>query len=63
MDVKIICKNLDFIDLTNPFGVSDNVIGYIDMKNPYVFTFGSTKLQYMSATTQVAAKENQWVEP
>ena len=30
------------------------------MHNPHLFTFGNTKLQYMSATTQVAAKENQW---
>ena len=28
------------------------------MHNPHLFTFGNTKLQYMSATTQIAAKEN-----
>ena len=47
------------MDLTNPFGVSGNVSGYINMHNPDLFAFGNTKLQYMSDTTQVAAKENQ----
>ena len=27
------------------------------MHNPHLFTFGNTKFQYMSATTQVAAKK------
>ena len=59
MEVKIICTNLVFMDLTNPFGVSGDVLGYINMHNPYLFAFGKTKLQYRSATTQVATKENQ----
>ena len=58
MEVKIICTNLVFMDLINPFGVSGDVIGYINMHNPHLFTFGNTKLQYMSATTKIAAKEN-----
>ena len=48
------------MDLINPFGITGDVTGYINMHNPHLFTFGNTKLQYMSATTQVAAKENQW---
>ena len=59
MEVNIICTNLVFIDLTNPFGFSGDFKRYINMNNPHLFTFGNTKLQYMSATTQVAAKENQ----
>ena len=59
MEVKIICTNLYFMDLNNPFGVSGDVTRYINMNNPHLFTFGNTKLQYMSATTQVAANENQ----
>ena len=59
MELKIICTNLVFMDLTNNFGVIGDVIGYINMHSPHLFTFGSTKLQYMSVTTQVAAKENQ----
>ena len=58
MEVKIICTNLVFMDLINPFGVIGDVIGYINMNNPHLFTFGNTKLQYMSATTKIAAKEN-----
>ena len=46
------------MDLINPFGISGDVTGYIIMHNPHLFTFGNTKLQYMSATTQIAAKEN-----
>ena len=59
MEVKTICRNLVFMDLIKPFVISGDVIGYINMHNPHLFTFGNTKLQYMSATTQVAAKENQ----
>ena len=59
MEVNIICTNLVFMDLINPIGVSGDVTGYINMHNPHIFTFGNTKLQYMSATSQVAAKENQ----
>ena len=46
------------MDLINHFGVRGDVIGYINMQNPHIFTFGNTKLQYMSATTKIAAKEN-----
>ena len=63
MEVNIICTNLVFMDLINPFGFSGDVRGYINMHNPHLFTFGNIKLQYMSATTQVPTKENQWVEP
>ena len=59
MEVKIIYTNLVFMDLINPFVFSSDVTGYINMHNPHIFTFGNTKLQYMNATTQVAAKENQ----
>ena len=58
MEVKIICTNLVFMDLINPFGVIGDVTRYINMHNPHLFTFGNTKLQYMSATTQIAVKEN-----
>ena len=54
MEVKIIFANLVFMD--NPFGVSGDVTGYINMHNPHLFPFGDTKLQYMSATTQITAK-------
>ena len=46
------------MDLVNPFGVSGDVMGYINMHNPHIFPFGNTKLLYMSATTKIAAKEN-----
>ena len=46
------------MDLIYPFGVSGDVIGYINIHNPRLFIFGNTKLQYMSATTKIAAKEN-----
>ena len=58
MDVKIICVNLVFMDLINPFGVSSDVTGYINMHNTHLFTFWNTKFQYMSGNTQIAAKEN-----
>ena len=51
-------QKFGFIDLINPFGISDDVTGYINMYNPHLFTFGNTKLQYISATTQIEAKEN-----
>ena len=47
------------MDFLNHFGVSGDFTRYINMHNPHIFTFGNTKLQYMSATTEVAAKENQ----
>ena len=59
MEVNIICANLVFMDLINPFGIRSDVIGYINIHNTHIFTFWNTKLQYMSATTQVPAKENQ----
>ena len=58
MEVKIICRNFVFMDLINPFGISGDVTRYININNPHLFTFWNTKLQYMSATTQIAAKEN-----
>ena len=58
MEVNVICTNLVFMDLINTFGVSGDVIGYINMYNPHLFTFGNTKLQYMSATTQIAATKH-----
>ena len=58
MEVKIIFTDLFSMDLINPFGISGDVTGYINMHNPHLFTFGNTKLQYMSATTNITAKEN-----
>ena len=58
MEVKIICTNLVFMDFIEPFGVNGDVTRYINMQNPHLFNFGNTKLQYMSATTQIAATEN-----
>ena len=59
MEVKIICKNLVFMDLINPFGFSVDFTGYINMHNTHLLNFGNTKLKYLSVTTQVGAKENQ----
>ena len=58
MVVKIICTNLVFMDLINPFGVNGDVIGYINMHNPHLFTFGNKQLKYISSTTKIATKEN-----
>ena len=58
MEVKNICTNSVFMDLINPCGVSGDVIGYINMLNTHCFTFGNKKLQYMTSTTKIAAKEN-----
>ena len=58
MEVKIICTNLVSMELINTFGVNSDVIRYINMYNTHLFTFGNTKLHYMSATTQIVAKEN-----
>ena len=58
MEVNISCMNLVFMDLINPFGISGDVTGYINMHNQHLFTFGNKKLQYMSATTKISAKEN-----
>ena len=46
-----------FMDLINPFGFSGDVTRYINIHNPHLFTFGNSKLHYMSSTTQIAAKE------
>ena len=46
------------MDMINLFGFSGDVIGYINMHNPHLFTFWNTKLQNMSGTTKIAAKEN-----
>ena len=56
MEAKIICENFVFMDLINPFGFIGDVTGYINMHIPHLFTFGNTKLQYMSGTTKIAAK-------
>ena len=56
MEVKIICRNLVFMDVINHFCINGDVTGYINMHNPHLFTFGNTKLQYMGGTTQVATK-------
>ena len=58
MEVNIICEKFVFMDLINPFSISGNVTRYINMYNNHLLTFGNTKLHYMSATTQIAAKEN-----
>ena len=58
MEVKIICANFVLVDFINPFGVSGDVTRYINMHNSHLFTFGNKKLQYMGATTKIAAKEN-----
>ena len=58
MEVKNICTNSVFMDLINPFGVSGDIIGYINMHNTHIFTFWITKLQYTSSTTKIVAKEN-----
>ena len=58
MEVNIICRNLVFMDLINPFGISGDVTRYINIQNPHLFTFKNTKLQYISATTKIAPKEN-----
>ena len=60
---RLFVQILFFMDLINTFGVSGDFIGYTNMHNPHIFTFGNTKLQYMSATTQFGTKENQWAEP
>ena len=63
MEVKNICANFVLMWLINILLFSGVVIGDINMQNPHLFTFGNTKLQHMSATTQMEAKENEGVEP
>ena len=57
MDVKIICRNLVFMDVINHFCIIGDVTGYINMHNPYLFNFGNKKLQYMSSTTKLQLKK------
>ena len=38
---KDYCTNLNFMDLINPFGVSGDVIGYTNIHNPHLITFGT----------------------
>ena len=57
MEVKIICENFVLMELIDILVFSGDVTRDINMKNPHIFDFGKTKLQYMSATTQIAAKE------
>ena len=45
------------MDLINPFGFSGDVIGYINMHNPCIFTFGNTKLQYMVPLLKLQLKK------
>ena len=58
MEVKIICVNFVLVELINILVFSGDVIGNINMKNPHLFNFGNTKLQYMIATTPIATKES-----
>ena len=55
---KDICENFVLMELINLLLFSSDFTGDINMKNPHHFTFLNTKLQYMSATTPIAAKEN-----
>ena len=57
MEVKIICRNLVFMDLINHFSISADVAVYINMHNLQLFTFWNTKLQYMSSTTKLQLKK------
>ena len=45
------------MDLINPFDISGDVIGYINMNNTHLFTLGNKKLQYMSSTTKLQLKK------
>ena len=58
MEVNIIHANFVLMELIDLLVFSGNSIGDINMKNTQLFTFGNTKLRYMSSTTQIAAKEN-----
>ena len=58
MEVKTICAKFVLMELINLLVFSGDVIRDTNMQNPHLFTFGNKKLQYMSATTQMAAKEN-----
>ena len=58
MEVKIICENFVLMELIDILVFSGDVTGYINNKNPQIFTFGNKKLNCMRATTPIAAKEN-----
>ena len=55
---KYYLHKFGFYGFNYPFGISGDTIGYINMHNPHLFTFGNTKLHYMSSTTKIVAKEN-----
>ena len=54
MEVKAIYANFDLMELINLLVFSGDVTGDMNKQNPHLFTFGNKKLQYMSATTQIA---------
>ena len=56
IEVKTICANFVLMELINILVFSGDVIRDINMKNPQLFTFGNTKLQYMSSITPIVAK-------
>ena len=58
MELKIICKNFVLVELIRLLVFSVDVIRDVNMKNTQLFTFGNTKLQYMSAINPIAAKQN-----
>ena len=58
MEVNIICANFDWMELIDILVFISDVTGDINMKNPQLFTFGNTKLQYMSDGNPIVAKEN-----
>ena len=58
MEVKTICENFVLMELINHLVFISNVIGDINMKKLHLLTFGNIKMQHMSATTQMVAKEN-----
>ena len=58
MEVKAICEKFVLMELIILLVFSGDVIGYKNIENPHIFTFGNTKFQHMSTTTQMEAKEN-----
>ena len=52
------CENFVLMELINHLVFISNVIGDINMKKLHLLTFGNTKLQHMSANTQIESKEN-----
>ena len=57
MEVNIICVNFVLMELINLLVFSGDFTGDINLQNSHLFTFVNTKLQHMSATTQMVAKE------